>query len=322
MKPILSIISALLITIIPFIVLYDGLVYHVNIIILIFLFIIFNILGGCMSTWFSKENKIRYSLYYGLLSLIIFGIVLQYIFGHSYFMYILSPIFAVIGGIIAKEEKDGIKDMLNNRLMIDYRTSLVDLYKRNRIFLFASLGIFLGSMLIGSVGPLISSSFKHFMINLTINYFTTIRGDSPTTLSIFLNNSTLAFIYLYVGGFGFGILSTLELIKIGLLTSFISVEYPRSIIYVLPHGIFELSAYIIATAAGFKLLSITISLIRDFLEINDDMPINEQINRILDVNYLKFRDSLILILIAIIMLFIAAIIEANITIPLANYILS
>jgi uncharacterized membrane protein SpoIIM required for sporulation len=40
------------------------------------------------------------------------------------------------------------------------------------------------------------------------------------------------------------------------------------------------------------------------------------------VNYLKFKDSVILLVIAIFLLFIAAIIEANITAPLAHYILS
>ena len=160
------------------------------------------------------------------------------------------------------------------------------------------------------------------MMNLTLHYFSEIRGDNPTTFAIFLNNSTLAFLYLYIGGIGFGIFSTLQLIQIGLLTSFISVEYPYSIIFLLPHGIFELSAYVIATAAGFKLLSITISMIRDFIALQDDIPINDQVDEILDVNYLKFKDSIILIVIAIFILFIAAIIEANITVPLAHYILS
>ena len=63
MKPILSIISALLVTVIPFFVLFDiGLLYHIHIMSLIFLFIIFMIIGGGISTWFSNENKIRYSV--------------------------------------------------------------------------------------------------------------------------------------------------------------------------------------------------------------------------------------------------------------------
>ena len=63
-------------------------------------------------------------------------------------------------------------------------------------------------------------------------------------------------------------------------------------------------------------------MIREFIGIQNDRPINEQINHLLNVNYLRFRDSVILIFIAIFVLFIAAIIEANITVPLAHYILS
>ena len=63
-------------------------------------------------------------------------------------------------------------------------------------------------------------------------------------------------------------------------------------------------------------------MIRDSIGIQNDIPINDQINKVLDVNYLKFKDSVILLVIAIFLLFIAAIIEANITAPLAHYILS
>jgi len=323
MKPILSIISALLVTVIPFFILFDiGLISGIHFISLIFLFIIFMVIGGGISTWFSNENKIRYSLYYGLISLFLFGIILQLYFGNSYYMYLLAPIFAGFAGVIAKNEKDNIKNILNNMSNVNYKSFFVNLYNRNKIFLNSSIVIFLVSIVVGGVGPFLSGSFHNYMINLTLNYFPEIRGDNPTTFAIFLNNSTLAFLYLYIGGFGFGIISTLQLIKIGLLTSFISVKYPYSILFLLPHGIVELSAYVIATAAGFKLLSIPIIMIRDSIGIQNDIPINDQINKVLDVNYLKFKDSVILLVIAIFLLFIAAIIEANITAPLAHYILS
>jgi stage II sporulation protein M len=323
MKPVLSIISALLITVIPFFVIFDiGLSYNIHYIGLIFLFIMFIVIGGGLSIWFSDENRIRYSLYYGLISLILFGIILEFYFKDTSRMYLLAPIFAGFAGVITKNEKVKIRNLLNNRSYAAYKGLFVNLYTRNKIFLNVSMVIFLISLIIGSVGPLLSTSFHSYMIHLILNYFSDIKGTSPTTLSIFLNNSTLAFIYLYIGGFGFGIISTLQLIKIGLLTSFISVEYPKSIIFLLPHGIFELSAYVIATAAGFKFLSVAIGMITGFVNIQDDIPINNQVNKIIDDSYMKFRDSVFLIVIAIFILFIAAIIEANITVPLSYYILS
>lgn len=323
MKPILSIISALIITIIPFLVLFDlGLVFHIQLISLIFLFTIFMIIGGGISTWFSDENKIIYSVYYGLISLLLVGISFQLFFGNSYYMYLLAPIFAGFSGVIAKNERDNIKNIFKKKFRIGYKSFFIRLYKRNKISLLVPIGIFVMSIVLGSVGPFLSSSFHSYMINLTLNYFSNIKGVSLTTAAIFLNNSTLAFLYLYMGGFGFGIISTIELIKIGVLTSFISVQYPISILYTLPHGIFELSAYVIATAAGYNLFIIAISMIRDFTGLENDNPINDQVNRILEVNYLRFRDSVILITIAIFVLFIAAIIEANVTVPLAHYILT
>ena len=321
MKPVLSIITALLVTLIPFFVLFDiGINYGLHFISLIFLFIIFMVIGGGLSTWLSDGTRIRYSMYYGFICLILSGIILQVYYGNTYHMYLLAPIFALFAGVITKNEKDKIKILLNNRSNVSYRGLFVNLYTRNKIFLNVSILIFLGSLIMGSVGPFISASFHNYMVNLTLNYFSDIKGDSPTTLSIFLNNSTLAFIYLYIGGFGFGIISTLQLIKIGLLTSFISVEYPYSIIFLLPHGIFELSAYVIATAAGFKFLSVSIGMIKGFIDLKEDTPINDQVNKIINDNYLKFRDSILLLVIAIIILFIAAIIEANISVPLAHYI--
>ena len=322
MKPIFSIISALIITLIPFFVLYDIFTFQIHSISLIFLFIIFMVVGGGISTWFSNENKIIYSVYYGLICLVLVGIILKLLFGYYNYIYLMAPVLAGFAGVIVKNERDNIKNLLNNKFRMDYKDFFVKLYKRNKISLIVSLAIFLASMIIGSVGPLLSSSFHDFMLNMTVNYFTNIKGVSPTTFSIFLNNGILAFLYLYIGGFGFGIISTLELIKIGLLTSFISVEYPISILYTLPHGIFELSGYVIATGAGYNLLMIAISMLKDFTDMENEIPINEQINRILNENYTRFKDSVILIIIAIFILFIAAIIEANITVHIANYILS
>ena len=53
-----------------------------------------------------------------------------------------------------------------------------------------------------------------------------------------------------------------------------------------------------------------------------DMPRVDQVNGILNMNYLKFRDSMALIVIVIVLLVIAAIIEVNISMALGNYITS
>jgi uncharacterized membrane protein SpoIIM required for sporulation len=74
----------------------------------------------------------------------------------------------------------------------------------------------------------------------------------------------------------------------------------------LPHGIFEISGFIISGAAGFRLTTLVIAVLKR------KNPINE--------HYWKLKDSLALLAIAIVLLFIAATIEANYSISVGNYI--
>lgn len=316
MRPILSIFLALIISVLfsscIFYLAYLGILGNFTVI----LITIFVLCGG-IATWFSTENKARYGVYYGLLFALIFGFFTHTIIG----LLILSPIFAGIGGVIAKNEKNTIKSLLNNKFQVNYKSFFINLYKRNKIVLIVSLTIFFVSVLISGIGPYLSSSFNQFITNLMINYLSAVANIGiKTTLAIFLHNSNVAFFSLYIGGLFFGISSIMELVYIGFINGFIFVKYPFTMIYILPHGIFEVSSYIIAGAAGFKLLSTALNIIWGGIHIKRSMSIDEQFNRVLSRNYLRFRDSLVLIVIAIVLLFIAAIIEANISMAFGNYV--
>ncbi|HML04426.1 MAG TPA: stage II sporulation protein M [Methanobacterium sp.] len=317
MKPVLSIFLALIISIplsLSIFYLSDFGNYPGFTFILITVFI----LGGGIATWFSTENKIRYSLYYSIIFALIYGFFTLTLISSL----ILAAIFAGIGGVIAKNEKNNIKNLIKNKFRANYKSFFINLYNRNKRVLIASLTIFFASVLIGGTGLYLSSSFNHFITNLMVHYLSAIEDKGlgvGTTLSIFLNNSTAA-LYMYFGGILLGITSIIELVYVGLIVGFTVVKYPFSIVYLLPHSIFELSSYIIAGAAGFKLLSTILNIIWDGLHIKRNNPLSEQVNRILSVNYLKFRDSLTLIAIAVVLLFIAAIIEANISMVFGNYI--
>lgn len=319
MKPVLSISLALITT---FLLIFGMISVLINLVpstsIKLPIFsVIF--LGGVIATGFSNGNKIRYSVYYAIIILVL-GI---FLFSLS-FTSILIPICAVIGGIIAKNEANTIKNLvLYNEFNGTFKGFFVDLYNRNKLFLTASLAIFLFSVLIGAIGPFFSVSFNQLMTNLMLHYFSVVHTHKFTTLAVFLNNSNIAFSYMYLGGISFGIINTLEIVYLGALNNgFIFVKYPRIIIYILPHGIFEVSAYIIAVAAGYKLLFTIISVIRDLLYLKRDTSISEQVNGIFNGNYLKLRDSLVLFGIAVVLLVIAAIIEVNISHTLANFIYS
>ncbi len=316
MRPILSIFSALIVSILLLLCMtYLSLSFNIYLEGFPFFAVIF--LGGIIATWFSTKNKTRYSIYYG----VIFAVIYGFFSAKLLIALILIPLLATMGGSIAKNEKNTIKNLINNKFQGNYKNFFIDLYKRNKIVLMASLIIFFASVVIGGAGPYLSGSFNQFITNLMINYLSNLTHlTNVNTLSIFLNNSNIAFLYMYIGSIFFGISSIIELIFIGLFNGFTFVKYPFTLFYLLPHGIFEVSSYIIAAAAGFKLLSTVMNIIWKGIHIKRDNPIGEQVNKILSINYLKFRDSLTLIVIAIILLIIAAIIEVNISKALGNYI--
>ena len=140
------------------------------------------------------------------------------------------------------------------------------------------------------------------------------------TFSIFLHNLRSMFLT-YVGG----ILGVIPAVMLGgngfIYGSFVGyfihggvlnnygVSNPlHFIIYTLPHGIFEIPALIISGTAGFRLASAVLNYLWN---IGKDTPID---------NYWELKDSLALFVIGIVLTFIAAIIEANFSIAIGNYI--
>jgi len=320
MRPILSIFLSLITTILLFIGIgYLSQLLDVSFEGFPFFVVIF--LGGVIVTWFSTGNKIRYSIYYGVIFAVVNGFFYNFLSLSFFISLILISIIAGMGGSIAKNEKNTLKNLFNNKFRGKYKSFFINLYKRNKKVLIASLIIFFVFVLIGGVGPYVSNPFDSLMTDLIGNYLSILeRLAKLTTLSLFVNNSNNAFFDEYIYGIFFGITSAIDLAFLGIINGFTFVKYPIMIFYILPHAIFEVPSAIIAVAAGFKLSITTLNIIWDGLHIKRDNPISEQVNGILSAHYLKFRDSLTLFIIAIILLVIAAIIEANFSIEIGNYI--
>jgi uncharacterized membrane protein SpoIIM required for sporulation len=321
MKSIFSIIAAVVFSIVLFLVLEvvsSGL--SLNMALITFPAFIIVILCGGIATWFSERNKIRYSLYYG----IIFGMFFSFVRGFTLkglLILFFVVLLAFMGGFVAKNERNNIKNFLDDRHYFSYKNFFVSLFKRNRTLLIVSFAIFLVSLLIGGIGSCLSSSFDQIMTNFMGHSVSLIGTFKVNTLSVFLYNSKIAFLYMYLLGSLLGILSIKELVVTGLTTGFVVFKHPVNSLYLLPSAIFELSGYIIAVAAGFRLLITVLNMIWNGIHVKMDSSLIEQLNGILDVNYLKFRDSLILVSIAIVLILIAAIIEVNIAIPFAKHML-
>ena len=208
----------------------------------------------------------------------------------------------------------------NNRFQDKYSKFFIDLYRRNRTILIIAAVIFLVSVFTGFIGTFLSTPFDQYMTKYWIHVASTMKSsDDGTTLSLFLHNGSHAFL-MYFGGIFFGIIDIIQLGINGVLFGFVTAKAPVSIFYVFPHGIFEFPALIIAAASGFRFLSAFISVIRGGLHLKSDVVISEQLEQSLKVNSWKFKDSLLLFAVAIALLFIAAIIEGNITVAIGNYI--
>jgi uncharacterized membrane protein SpoIIM required for sporulation len=90
---------------------------------------------------------------------------------------------------------------------------------------------------------------------------------------------------------------------------------------IIPHGIFEFSSCILASAAGFILFNFIYRFLKTFWEYDDDSA-SESLKFSFRENFYKLKQALIIFLIAAILMVIAGIVEVYLTIPIANYIVS
>ncbi len=189
-----------------------------------------------------------------------------------------------------------------------YSRFLVDLYNRNKMLLLISTLIFFSSIF---VGYLISGTIDYFMKTIIDSVKGKFSQEGINTLSIFMNNIKSGFIA-YVGGI-IGIVPVFVLFINGIIIGYLATKIPTGtlLLYTVPHGIFEIPAIIISATAGFRITSMIVHIL---INLSKDKPVNE--------NYWELKDSIALFAIAIVLFFIAAAIEANVTLALGDYIKS
>ena len=92
-------------------------------------------------------------------------------------------------------------------------------------------------------------------------------------------------------------------------------------LYIIPHGIFEFSSCILACAAGFVLFEFAYKYIKSVFK-NTHYSILENLSNSFAENYDKLKQALIIFAISVVLMVIAGIIEAYLTLPIAEFILS
>lgn len=236
------------------------------------------------------------------------------------------------GKLVYKETLESVVDQINiskttitsgtplNKVWYKYSNYFVDLYNRNKMILAVSIVVYVGSFIIGNFVGYFSSGFIQNLLKMQQETLLK-NGFKITTFTIFTHNFQ-SLLLTYIGGL-IVIIPAIVLFINGLMYGaflgyliHLSGVNPSSsynagtlIIYTLPHGIFEIPGLIISGTAGFRLATLFGGIIKSK---RMKTPINQQ--------YWKFKDSLVLLTIAVCLTFIAAIIEANYTIPIGNYI--
>ena len=200
-----------------------------------------------------------------------------------------------------------------------YEGLISGLYNRNETFFMLSAMMFIASIFIGyafagMLEPILGKMLDDFKRSL-------VQGELQlTTFSLFFNNIKIA-LMIYGGGLILGVFTTIFLISNGVFIGYTAAQFQLGdfIIYTLPHGVFELLGIIIAGAAGFKLASIVLNILKGVLKLQSDFSMSNQLKYLLEANWDEFKDTLVMMAIATVLIMIGAIIEANFTISWASY---
>lgn len=207
-----------------------------------------------------------------------------------------------------------IPQMEWNIMRDEHSGSIIGLLSRNEKFIWVSIGLFFGPMI---VSYLFTGFLDAFLAPILQNFQQKVSDGTLKleTLSLFLNNATVI-TYIYVGGLLFGVISAFYLIIQGVFIGYVAAQYPLSnfIVYTIPHGIFEIAGIILAGTAGFRLGSIVFNFIKDATKIKNNISLRNQISYLFEVNLDDLKDSLALFIMALVLLIIAAFIEANFTV--------
>jgi len=174
---------------------------------------------------------------------------------------------------------------------------------------FSSIIVFIGGIITGTIYHETADISKSSTIS--ISKFADLKRGNLSFENILINNAGIVITCIF-GSLFLSAPTLITLFKNGFVLGFqtahfLSISGFLVFAYVLPHGIFEIPAIIIAGAAGFK---IPYEIIRYLAGKKEQILTREDI-----------REYLTLALISIILIVIAAWIEANVTLKIAKAIL-
>lgn len=202
---------------------------------------------------------------------------------------------------------------------MEIKQTAISYIHRMKYYVLLSLVIFIASTILSYVYP---STFQSLVLPAVQGLNQGVQNGTIAleTVPLFTNNFSVA-LSLFVGGVYFSIPTLYLLIYNGLVIGFTGAQLNLSyfLTYTLPHGIIELSAIVLAAAAGFRITHGIITLLASIKIKGSDKSKHFKEHGTIAIKMII--DAIFLILIVAILLLIAAYIEANLTILIGNLIL-
>lgn len=209
-------------------------------------------------------------------------------------------------------------------MITKFKDLLIETLKDNKKLILIFYILFIASFII-------SWMFSDGMVDTFLNSVTASTGgggnETVTAMELFIHNEWGG-IVTYIASIFFGIASVLILIYNGfnlalqgiLLSSFLKKGAIQYIVYLIPHGIFEITAMVIQSVAGILLFMFIWRVIKSFIKSEKNV-FKEKVLSSYEENKKIFIQSLVLMIFATILLIIASPIEAYVSVPLSEFIL-
>ena len=200
-------------------------------------------------------------------------------------------------------------------------TEIKRAFVENKLAILAALAILVFSLILGFC----LEGYLYGYLNPVVEELTKKVQEgviTPTFHDIFLNNLRVICVI-----FVFGIIlcsSALMLAFNGFFVGYYiasSSDFFTVLMYIIPHGIFELPSIMLACAASFVLFNFICKFIKALLKDDSDSFI-QLLRNSYNESYGKLKQAIILFAISVILMVIAGIVEAYLTIPIAQFILS
>ena len=194
-------------------------------------------------------------------------------------------------------------------------------FTENKFAIIASILIFSISLILGYVfEPNLYSYLNPIVEDLTHKVET---GVVQLTFNDIFFNNIIIVLQMFIYGLVF-CMSSLILAFNGFFVGYFvatSSNLLQTLLLIIPHGIFEFPSCILGCASGFVLFNFVFNLIKTSLK-HKEMKFIDRLLFSYDKHFNKLLQALILLGISSILMFIAAIFEVYLTLPIAKFLLS